>query len=195
MNAQGKKGQINILKDNLSRRRFLSLGLLTAASGLLPVKAMASVGGLLAPERTLFIYNLHTKEEYNAAYWKDGKYIPEELDRINFIFRDHYNGRVKPIDRKLLNLLFSIQQELDCDEPFHLISAYRSPRTNAFLSKRNSGVAKRSLHLYGKAVDIRLPGHKLKKLRRAAYELKCGGVGYYPRSNFVHVDVGKVRYW
>jgi uncharacterized protein YcbK (DUF882 family) len=195
MKTNDKNRIMKVFEDDLSRRRFLSLGLLTAASGFLPIRAMASVGGLLSRERSLSIYNLQTKEHYQAIYWKNGKYIQESLAGFNHIFRDHYSGIAKPINRNLLNLLFSIQQKLDSSEPFHLISGYRTPSTNAMLSRHNSGVARNSLHMYGKAVDIRMPGYKLRDLRHAAYDLKLGGVGYYPRSNFVHVDIGKVRYW
>jgi uncharacterized protein YcbK (DUF882 family) len=184
-----------MLLQDISRRKLLKLGLITAVSGIIPCRTMAAVRDFLYDERALCIYNLHTKEYLDIVYWKNGGYIPDALREINYIFRDHYNGSVKSIETDLLDLLYSIQQKLQCKQPFHLISGYRSPKTNAKLRRLNKRVAMNSLHIHGKAVDIRLPGHKLKILRRAAYELKGGGVGYYQRANFVHLDVGKVRFW
>jgi uncharacterized protein YcbK (DUF882 family) len=189
------KNHKNGLLQEISRRQLLKIGLITAASGIIPCKTMASIQDFLYDERVLCIYNLHTEEYVDVVYWKNGKYQQNALKDMNYIFRDHYNGAVKSIDRKLLDFLYAIQQRLQCKEPFQLISGYRSPATNAKLRKNNRGVAKRSLHMKGKAADIRLPANKLQDLRSAAYELKGGGVGYYPGSNFVHVDVGRVRFW
>ena len=194
MNLQ-KNNKPQIEKHGISRRQFIRLGLLTTASCIIPFQTLASVNDFLSTERMLCFHNLHTKEDLQVVYWKNGEYLPEVLARINYIFRDHYNGAVKPIDTKLLDLLSAIQQKLRCSEPFHIISGYRTRKTNAYLRKHKKGVAKNSLHMYGKAVDIRLPGQSLKVLRRSAYELKAGGIGYYPKSNFVHLDVGRVRYW
>ena len=146
-------------------------------------------------EKKICIYNLHTKEHQETVFWRNGEYIESALSDLNFIFRDHYNGAVKQMDKRLLDYLFAIQQKIGTGEPFQLISGYRSKMTNARLRKNNKGVAKKSLHIYGKAADIRLPEVGIKKLRHAAYELQVGGVGYYPNSNFVHIDVGRVRFW
>ncbi|MHA1942514.1 MAG: YcbK family protein [Candidatus Hodarchaeales archaeon] len=179
----------------ISRRKFISMGLITAASGIMPYKSIAAVKDVLLPERTLCFYNLYTKETIEAVYWREGRYIPEGLDGLNHILRDLRTGRVKTMDRKLLNLLFALQQELGSNEPFHIISGYRTRESNALLRKNKKGVAKYSLHIYGKAVDIRVPDCRLRDVRRAAMKMKGGGVGYYPRSNFIHVDVGNIRYW
>jgi uncharacterized protein YcbK (DUF882 family) len=109
--------------------------------------------------------------------------------------RDFRTGEVKEIDTDLLDLLFALHQKLESTVPYHIISGYRSPSTNSFLSMISKGVVKNSMHIYGKAIDIRLPGYQLKTLQRAAVELRKGGVGYYPSSDFVHVDVGRIRYW
>jgi uncharacterized protein YcbK (DUF882 family) len=179
----------------INRRTFLGFGIITAASLIIPGVTFASVNNLPESERRLFLYNLHTKEDINIAYWKNGNYVDDALNQLNYIFRDHYTGSVTTMDPKLFDFLFAIHQQIQSTEPFHLISGYRTKKTNEWLRKRNRNVSRKSLHIRGKAADIRLPEHKLKILRRAAYQLREGGVGYYPRSNFVHVDVGKVRFW
>jgi uncharacterized protein YcbK (DUF882 family) len=179
----------------IDRRTFLGLGIITVASCIIPGATIASVNNPLEPERRLCLFNLHTKEDIDIAYWKNGEYIPDALNQLNYIFRDHYNGLVNQIDTDLFDFLFAIQQKIQSSEPFHLISGYRSKVTNERLRKENRNVSRKSLHINGKAADIRLPDHKLKILRKAAYQLKGGGVGYYPKSNFVHVDVGRVRFW
>jgi uncharacterized protein YcbK (DUF882 family) len=154
--------------------------LLTAISGIFPSRALASVEDLLSEERVLSFYNLHTKEDLHTVYYRNGEYIPDSLKEINHM---------------LIDLLHAIRKSLNSTDPFHVISGYRTKKTNSYLSTLTSGVAINSLHMKGMAVDIRMPGFKLRDLRRASYELKTGGVGYYPKSNFVHVDVGRVRYW
>ncbi len=189
----------NILVPELSRRHFIKLGLLTASLCLVPGKAMALIEDEVflsdVDERELCIYNLHTKEYLKTTYWKNGEYIQEVLADVNHIFRDHYTGVVRRIDRHLLDTLFAIQHTLQCNEPFHLISGYRTASTNAFLRKNNKKAVRKSFHMYGKAADIRIPEVSLKEIRQIAFKLKKGGVGYYPRDNFIHVDTGKIRYW
>jgi uncharacterized protein YcbK (DUF882 family) len=189
----------------MSRRDFLGLGFATAITALVPGKILSAAEKPLpgfftefAPpsgEKKLSLYNAHTHEDLDIVFWQDGEYIPEALSKINYLFRDRRSGKVKGIKTDLLDLLFSVQQKLKYREPFHIISGYRSPGSNKLLRKRKKGVAKNSLHMYGKAVDIRVPGHSLKKVRKAAMSFRSGGVGYYPRSKFVHIDVGPVRYW
>lgn len=181
--------------NGFNRRQLLKAGLIAAVSTIIPYNTVDAAAYILSNSRKLSIYNLHTNEHFDSIYWMNGKYVPEAVKSLEHIFRDHYNGRERRMDLKLMDLLCSIQEKTGVDGPFHLISGYRSPDTNARLRSNKRGVAKRSLHMYGMAADIRLPGYSLKKLRRAAYELKIGGVGFYPRSNFVHVDVGRVRYW
>jgi uncharacterized protein YcbK (DUF882 family) len=145
--------------------------------------------------RSLSFHNTHTEECLNIVYWDRGRYLSDALKQIDYILRDHRTNEIRPIDKKLIGLLHTIKRELRTNEPFHIISGYRSPQTNALLRKQSRGVARRSLHLYGEAVDIRLPGCRLSKLRRVAVDLRKGGVGYYPRGDFVHVDVGPIRHW
>lgn len=174
------------------RRRFLQACLGTTATLATP-GLWASVHR--EPERSLSLRNLHTGEKLRATFWAQGDYIGEELRAVNRVLRDHRSGDVHPMDPKLLDLLYLLQQSVAVKGSFHIISGYRSPATNQKLRANSSGVAKKSLHMQGKAIDIRLPGCELKHLRDAALALKAGGVGYYPGSNFIHVDTGRVRSW
>lgn len=181
---------------DLSRRSFLKFGV-AAASALTPAAALADAVRAALPkgERMLKFDNLHTGEKLKTVYWQNGKYLPGSLAEINHILRDFRANEVKPIDTDLLDLLNIMQKKLETDRPFEIISGYRSPRTNAMLRGRSSGVARNSYHMRGMAIDIRVPGRELVQVRRAALDLSRGGVGYYPSSGFVHVDVGPVRAW
>jgi uncharacterized protein YcbK (DUF882 family) len=176
----------------LSRRHFL-IGCTALAGSLLVPSAYASIAR--NPERRLTLRNLHTGEEARITYWAEGSYVKESLQEINHLLRDHRTGDITQMDRELLDLLYSLQQKVENKNEFQVISGYRSPKTNAMLRSKSNGVAKKSLHMQGRAIDIRLPGTSLKNLRKAAIALKSGGVGYYPKSNFIHVDTGRVRYW
>ncbi|MCG6969916.1 MAG: DUF882 domain-containing protein [Gammaproteobacteria bacterium] len=147
------------------------------------------------PDRQLAFYHLHTGEKLSTTYWSEGEYIAQELQHLNYLLRDHRTGEVQAMDKNLLDLLYVLQQHVDKQGAYHIISGYRSPKTNAKLRQQSKGVAKRSLHMQGKAMDVRLPGVSLKHLRQAALQLKAGGVGYYPKSNFVHIDTGRPRFW
>jgi uncharacterized protein YcbK (DUF882 family) len=173
-----------------SRRLFLKGSGVALASGLAG-KAIASV----APERTLRLYNTHTGEQSDVTYWAEGVYQPDGLADVNRLLRDHRSGEVSSIDTGLLDLLCVLAASLGTQQRFHVISGYRSPASNALLREQGGGVARRSLHMDGLAIDIRVPGRNLADLRRAALALGGGGVGYYPASDFVHVDVGRVRTW
>jgi uncharacterized protein YcbK (DUF882 family) len=174
----------------LSRRSFLKLGAFTAVAAPQLLKA----AGAAKPERSLSIYNLHTSEKLKVVYWADGGYVPESLTQIDHLLRDHRNGKVHEIDRRLLDLLSQVHTKLETTESFHLVSGYRSPATNAMLRSHSDGVARHSLHMDGMATDLIVPGRSLQALRNAALSMKAGGVGYYP-SQFVHIDVGRVRKW
>ncbi len=175
-----------------TRRRLLKLGA-TLALGCLSFPALAHTGP--AAERRLQFHNLHTGEKLDRAYWAEGRYLPEPLAEIDGLLRDFRTGEVKPIDRKLLDLLYLVRSTLNSNEAFEVVSAYRSPATNKMLSKNSEGVAKRSLHMQGKAIDVNLPGRDLNRVHRVAKAFKLGGVGYYPKPGFVHLDTGAVRYW
>lgn len=174
----------------LNRRHFLRL---TAAGMGLLATAPAFA---LDRERALSFYCTHTSETLRLVYWTPTEgYLRESLQEVNYAFRDHYNGLVKRIDKHLLDLLYALRLKLQPRQPINILCGYRSPQTNAMLRRHHSGVAKNSFHMYGQAVDIRMPGHSLTDLHRAAVSLKMGGVGLYRRSDFVHVDTGPVRYW
>ena len=183
----------------VTRRSFLGIGAAAAAATLMPIDAQAFWSTRPAGrERVLSLFNTHTGEQLKTAYCCDGQYHPDALEAINFILRDFRANEVKAIDPKLLDLLHDLAGTLETAQPFHIISGYRTPQTNAMLKFRggdHSGVASGSLHQVGKAIDIRVPGVRLSHLREAARSLELGGVGYYPASDFVHVDTGRVRYW
>ncbi len=179
----------------MGRRDFLLAGIVSTVACFSPYKAAAALSKLFSAERKLSFYNTHTGENIKAVYCEQGAYVTQALTDINYILRDFRTGEVKEIDTALLDLLFTLQQKLDSNGPFHVISGYRSQKTNSLLCDLSNGVARSSLHIQGKAIDIRLPGFDLKTLQRMTIELRSGGVGYYPKSDFVHVDVGRVRYW
>ncbi len=183
------------LTDVSSRRQFLKLFVYSGILSCVPKFAFAAIGEIALEERSLALYNPRTKESFEGVYYRNGDYVANSLKIINHIMRDIRTDDVKLIDRNLLDLIYKISSRLKPKEAFHVISGYRSPRTNNLLRKRGKGAAKNSYHLKGQAADIRLPGCRTSVLRKAAYEIKSGGVGYYPKSRFVHVDIGPVRYW
>jgi uncharacterized protein YcbK (DUF882 family) len=179
----------------LNRRRFLLYGTVTAVNCFFPVSILAAVERILTPEKNLSFYNTHTQENLDICYYLQGHYRTKALTQINYILRDHRTNEIRPIDTRLLDLLHDISSGLQNRSPFHVISGYRSPASNARLRRKYKKVAAFSLHMKGKAIDIRLPGCPTRRLREAALNLRRGGVGYYPRTDFVHVDVGRVRHW
>ena len=180
---------------HITRRRVLQWGIVGLFSAAVPGRGFAEGRKFCLPERSLSFYNTHTEEELEVVYWARGKYRKQALAEINHILRDHRTGEVKAIDTRLLDLAHDLGKRLGNRGPLHIISGYRSPKTNALLRAGGHGVASKSLHLKGKALDIRMPDTDLPVLHRAAVDLKGGGVGYYPGPNFVHIDVGRVRYW
>ena len=184
-----------LFRHTLSRRRFCQWGMLALGSAVLHRPAFAAVNSLLIPERSLNVYNVHTEESLNTVYWRDGKYIESSLADIDYLFRDHYTDDTIPIDPDLLDLLHALTRKLRIDEPIHVVSGYRTRGTNAFLRRCYRNVARNSLHISGMAADIYLPGCRLSTLHKTAVHLRGGGVGYYPKDHFIHVDVGRIRYW
>lgn len=196
MSYDNRKG--STLQDG-ERRRFLrSMAVIGGGCAL----AHPALGALPAPAprkpedvRSLGFLNLHTGERLRVAYWENGRYLDDALSAIDQVLRDHRANIVHRIDTGLLDLLARLQGVVGNRKAFEVISGYRAPTTNEMLRARSPGVAQGSLHLQGKAIDIRLPGTPLPVLHRAAVDLRLGGVGLYSASNFIHVDTGRVRYW
>ncbi|MEM5273630.1 DUF882 domain-containing protein [Cupriavidus taiwanensis] len=188
-----------------ARRRFLhTTGTLALAAGLMPLAPRRALASLPANQalaglpdaRTLAFDHTHTGERVSLVYAVGDRFVPEALTTLNGFLRDHYSGTVGAIDPQLFDLLFQVRRELGTDKPFQVISGYRSPATNSRLrNSRGGGVARHSLHMDGKAIDIRLAGVSLADVRDAAKSLQGGGVGYYETDQFVHIDTGRVRYW
>jgi uncharacterized protein YcbK (DUF882 family) len=175
------------------RRDLLKWGALAGAL-LLPTGALART----APsdkEKTLKLYNLNTGESTMSTFWADGRYVPESLREIDNILRDHRANAAIATDRKLVELMFQIQTKLNTEKGLDVVCGYRSPRTNAELVREGQTHARNSFHIRGQALDFRVPGHDLRNVRKLAMEMQAGGVGYYPRAGFIHIDVGPVRNW
>jgi uncharacterized protein YcbK (DUF882 family) len=186
-----------------SRRTFLRNSAKLAIGGMmLPfaqktlASAPASLPELPSDARSLAFKHTHTGERISLVYAIEDRYVPDALTALNRFLRDHYSGQIGSIDPQLFDLIHRLQLTLGCAEPFHVISGYRCQETNETLKNtRGGGVAKRSLHMDGKAIDLRLPGVPLTDVRDAALSLKRGGVGYYQHDQFVHIDTGRVRHW
>ncbi|MDP3085317.1 MAG: DUF882 domain-containing protein [Rubrivivax sp.] len=179
----------------LARRAFLRRAARTLVAGALPlaaIQAQAAVPGA----RGLAMVHTHTGERIDVVYAVGEQYDAVALRALNRFMRDHYSGDVGEIDPKVFDLLHRVQREFGSTRAFEVISGYRCPTTNTQLrGTRGGGVAKRSLHMDGRAIDVRLPGVALADLRDAALSLRGGGVGFYPRDQFLHLDTGRVRHW
>ncbi len=145
--------------------------------------------------RRLHLKNMHTEEEEKLVYWKNGKYISSSMEKIDHLLRDHRYDLSVPIDKNLIDSIYRIHSTIEAPYGIEIYSGFRSPETNSALRKKNKGVASKSYHMYGRAVDLRMPGVKLSTVNKAAKSLKLGGVGYYSRSGFVHIDTGRIRHW
>ena len=146
-------------------------------------------------ERRLSFYNTHTHERLTVIYKKGDDYVMEGMQKIGYILRDHRANEVHAMDPRLMDFLYDLLTEVDNHGEVHIISGYRSPKTNAELCKKSNGVARRSRHIQGQALDFRLPGTDTAVLRDTARKMKRGGVGYYKKSDFIQIDTGRVRNW
>lgn len=174
----------------LSRRTLLVTAAASALFALDPLRAFAE-----APERKLSLANPHTGEAFDDIYWAKGDYLPDALAQLDRLLRDFHNDKIVPIDPTLIDTLAKLRYRLTLAEPIQIMSGYRSPETNAAVRRHNHNAARNSYHMQGMAVDISVPRLSLRKLRRAAIEMRAGGVGTYPGGQFIHLDVGPVRTW
>ena len=179
---------------NLNRRHFLHNLSYVAAAMVFPNLATATIKKNHSAKHLTF-ENLHTGETLSATYFENGRYVNGALKELNHILRDHRSGDVFSMDPSLFDLLHEMQYQLGVKQPIQIISGYRSPATNAQLQKETFGVATKSLHMLGKAIDIRMEGVNSNVIKQTAIAMQRGGVGYYPDSDFVHVDTGRVRHW
>lgn len=193
--AMGRRGFLSFAAAALSAAALPAItGVATVAPVLLgssPVEAAPLVGSV----RRLSLHNINTRESFDGVYWADGNYKPEALRKLDVLLRDHRAKQVCRYDPRLFDLLARVHSTLDSDEPFDVICGFRSHRTNAMARRRSRGVAKESYHTRGMAIDIRLPDTQLRAIAETAKSMHGGGVGLYPRSGFVHLDVGPVRTW
>lgn len=177
----------------MTRRRFLAAALATAAS---PAFAFSPRRSSFTDTRVLSLHHLHTDERLTLSYRKGDHYQRSALERLDRFFRDFRTGESIRLDPRLYDLLFDIKQSLGHDDGvFEVVGGYRSPKTNEMLRRTSNGVARRSLHMSGKAMDVRLSDLPTRRIRDVALQLSRGGVGYYSRSDFVHLDMGPVRQW
>ncbi|MEE8295577.1 MAG: YcbK family protein [Sphingomonadales bacterium] len=173
-------------------RRSVLSGLTATAFLALP---MVRVAPAAMPERRLRFFNIHTGERVEAVYHDTGGRVPEALAEINHVLRDWRTSEVAAIDPTLLDFLHVVKTKLATDAEFHVISGYRSPKTNAKLASKSNAVAKKSLHMQGRAIDVAIPGFSVAEVSEVALSLKLGGVGSYSKSGFVHLDTGRFRRW
>lgn len=179
----------------MDRRTFLKVSGTALTGALLPGPVWALANPAPAAERIIALQNIHTGESLSRVFWAEGSYIPEALASIDKILRDHRTDEVRDIDPALLEQLHTLALKCGGSQPFQIISGYRSPKTNESLRRAGHQTARKSFHLTGQAIDLRLPGVAHENLRRAALDLRAGGVGNYPGLKFVHLDTGPVRTW
>lgn len=174
-----------------TRRWFLASAAGTLASAALVARPARAA---IAPKR-IDLCNPHTGERLNTVFWADGAYVPEAMAAISIMMRDFRNGEVLPIDPDLVDTIYRLKVKIGTRAPIQVVSGYRSPETTAKLLRAGESVARHSFHILGRALDLRIEKVPTVDLRRAALALNAGGVGYYPKSGFVHIDTGPVRRW
>lgn len=191
----------NIFGDNANkfeRRDILKMGMLGFVAASVPLIGAKSALAAGQSQWRVALRHSHTGETFSGVYRVGNKYLPDVFKRMNYVLRDFRTHEVFPMDPHVIDVISIIQNRMDTDRPLEILSGYRSPKTNAMLREAGgsrSGVAKNSLHMYGQAIDIRESDYSTKRIRALACSLKAGGVGYYPKSDFVHVDTGAVRTW
>lgn len=188
-----------MMDKEIDRRSFLAIGAATLGGVFVPAIASPALAVPLPQRkggtRRIAFRNTHTGESFNGVYRIGDKYLPDAFDQINHVLRDHRADRQYPMDPRVLDIIYQVREMTGKSDPLQIISGYRCPSTNRQLRKASSGVAKKSLHMKGQAIDFHMPGYSTARLRDLAKSLRAGGVGYYSRSNFIHVDSGDVRSW
>lgn len=183
---------------SIDRRGFLKrMATVGAGATATAMSGQSLAIGLFVPasERTLKLYNTHTFETLDVTYWKDGYYSETALKDLNHFMRDFRAGEQIQMDCRLYDLMWDIQYRTGTSDRISIISGYRSPKTNAALRERSGGVAQKSYHIVGRAIDIRIKGYDTRQIRNIAKAMNVGGVGYYSGSDFVHIDTGPLRSW
>ena len=193
--AQAKLSDTDLIGDLLLRQSQSPEGLSAEALAAPVAPPVAAYRPAATAQRWLKLHNVHTQEKLEAVYFEKGEYVPDAVQALDKVLRDYRTGDVYSMHPELFDTLADLAQKTQTKAHFQVISGYRSPKTNAMLNERSGEVAKRSLHMDGKAIDIYLEDVALDRVRAAALDIGRGGVGYYPVSNFVHVDVGPVRRW
>lgn len=188
-----------MIDKTIDRRSFLSIGAATLGGVLIPAVASPALAVPLPQRkggtRRVAFRNTHTGESFNGVYRVGDKYLPDAFDQINHVLRDHRADKEYPMDPRVLDIIYQVRALTGRNETLDIISGYRCPSTNRKLRKASGGVAKKSLHMKGQAIDFHMNGFSTARLRDIAKSLRAGGVGYYSRSNFIHVDSGDVRSW
>jgi len=180
--------------NSIDRRDILKLGLAGTLATIIPLSFASEANAARNTWRVGFRH-AHTGESFNGVYRVGNKYLPEAFERINYALRDFRTGEVFPMDPRVVDIMAMIQRKAQTRNPLEIFSGYRSPKTNNRLRKNTRGVAKNSFHMYGQALDLHIDNYSTRNLRNIAVGLRAGGVGYYPKSQFVHVDTGSVRSW
>ncbi|MCB1721320.1 MAG: DUF882 domain-containing protein [Alphaproteobacteria bacterium] len=180
--------------NSIDRREILKLGLAGVLATVVPLGFGSDAQAARGTWRVGFRH-AHTGESFNGVYRVGDKYLPEAFERLNYVLRDFRTGEVFPMDPRVIDIISLVQKKSNQREPLEILSGYRSPKTNASLRRVSTGVAKNSFHMYGQAIDLHIKGYKTRNLRKIAMDLRAGGVGYYPKSDFIHVDTGTIRSW
>lgn len=190
------------LAETVSRRKFLGLGAVAAAGAVAATSVIHPASAAIfsrsyseSGSRKISFRNSHTGETFTGVYRVGDKYLPDAFERINVVLRDFRTNEMFPIDPRVIDIIYAVHQQTQHSDPYEILSGYRCPKTNSMLREGSGGVAKNSLHMTGQAIDLRLPGFDTTRIRDLAKSLRAGGVGYYSRSNFVHMDSGDVRSW
>lgn len=188
-----------LIDRSVDRRSFLSIGAATLGGVLIPAVASPALAVPLPQRkggtRHLAFRNAHTGESFSGVYRVGDKYLPDAFDQINHVLRDHRANKVYPMDPRALDILYQVRKLTGRKDPLEVLSGYRCPETNRKLRRASGGVAKKSLHMRGQAIDFHMDGYSTARLRDIAKSLRAGGVGYYSRSDFIHIDTGDVRSW